>query len=184
MITYLYHKRHKLTGLNYFGKTTRDPYLYNGSGKYWNAHLKKHGLNIETVQVWEFSSSNNCSEFAVSFSIRNNIVESKEWANLIVENGITGGYNSAAYTDAAKIKKGKKLKGRQYSAETLEKMSNSKKGLQAGDKNPMYGKSHSTESKKLQRNKALSREKLVCEHCGTICSSNNFTRWHGNNCKK
>jgi hypothetical protein len=32
MITYLYHKRHKQTGLNYFGKTIRDPYVYRGSG--------------------------------------------------------------------------------------------------------------------------------------------------------
>lgn len=183
MITYLYHKRHKLTGLNYFGKTTRNPYTYNGSGKYWNAHLKKHGTEIETVQVWEFTDLNTCSLFAVSFSAEHNIVESKEWANLIVENGITGGYNLAAYTNGSRAKKGNKLKGRVYSAETLTKMSRSKQGLQSGDKNPMYGKTHSLESKQLQRQKALNRIPLTCKHCGVECSPNNFTRWHNNNCK-
>ena len=107
MITYLYHKRHKLTGLNYFGKTIRDPYTYHGSGVYWNSHLEKHGADIETVQVWEFNNIAECSKFATDFSTINNIVESKDWANLIVENGTTGGFNPSAYTTAARIKKEK-----------------------------------------------------------------------------
>ena len=77
MIIYLYHKRHRLTGLNYFGKTTIEPYEYCGSGKYWRRHLNKHGFDVETVQVWEFNDQDQCTEFALDFSIRNNIVESK-----------------------------------------------------------------------------------------------------------
>lgn len=39
---HLYIKTHNTTGLKYFGKTTKDPYKYLGSGKHWRAHLKIH----------------------------------------------------------------------------------------------------------------------------------------------
>ena len=91
MPLYLYHKKHKITGLNYFGKTDNDPVNYNGSGVYWNSHLQKHGKLIVTVQVWKFDNINERSEFAIKFSADNNIVESKEWANLCPENGLDGG---------------------------------------------------------------------------------------------
>ena len=54
MITYLYHKRHGITGLNYFGKTVRNPYKYNGSGLYWKRHLAQHGnYNVKAYRDWE-----------------------------------------------------------------------------------------------------------------------------------
>lgn len=90
MITYLYHKKHNVTGLNYFGKTTRNPYTYTGSGVYWKKHLDKHGKDIETVQVWQYEDLEECKKFAIDFSIKNNIVESTDWANLVIENGIDG----------------------------------------------------------------------------------------------
>ena len=47
--TYLYVKTHRITGLQYLGKTSRtDPYSYPGSGKRWRAHLDKHGYDFET----------------------------------------------------------------------------------------------------------------------------------------
>lgn len=92
MIIYLYHKRHKVTGLNYFGKTKRkDPFNYLGSGVYWCNHLKKHGEEVETVQIWSFDDQESCTKFAIEFSIKNNIVESTKWANLCIEDGIGGG---------------------------------------------------------------------------------------------
>ena len=109
MIIYLYHKRHSITGLNYFGKTTTDPYSYSGSGKYWGSHLKVHGNNIETIQVWEFNDVEECSMFAIEFSLKNNIVESKEWANLKIENGKDGGNSPAAQTPEAKRKRKQSL---------------------------------------------------------------------------
>jgi hypothetical protein len=52
MVIYLYVKQHKITKLKYFGKTTRsDPHRYMGSGAHWRAHLKKHGKDIETLQI-------------------------------------------------------------------------------------------------------------------------------------
>jgi hypothetical protein len=37
----LYKKTHRKTGLKYLGYTSRDPFSYTGSGKYWSRHLKK-----------------------------------------------------------------------------------------------------------------------------------------------
>ena len=109
MIIYLYHKRHSITGLNYFGKTTTNPYTYIGSGKYWRHHLRVHDKLIETIQVWEFDNIEECSKFAVDFSIKNNIIESKEWANLKLENGKDGGNSPAAQTENAKHKRKQSL---------------------------------------------------------------------------
>ena len=41
--TWLYIKEHNVTGLKYFGKTTRDPLKYKGSGTHWTRHISKHG---------------------------------------------------------------------------------------------------------------------------------------------
>lgn len=109
MITYLYHKRHKQPGLNYFGKTTRDPYSYLGSGVYWRAHINKHGKDIDTVHVWEFTNLDECNKFALTFSTVNNIVESKSWANLKIEDGLMGGDTLSQLSDErlAEIKRGR-----------------------------------------------------------------------------
>jgi hypothetical protein len=74
---YLYIKTHNITGLKYFGKTTKkDPYSYKGSGKYWKRHLKIYGDDISTEIVGVFSSEEECESFAIEFSIKNNIIES------------------------------------------------------------------------------------------------------------
>lgn len=89
MHIYLYVKRHSVTGLKYFGKTIKNPYTYQGSGKHWTNHIAKHGKEyVETLHVWSFNNQAECKEFALHFSENHNIVESKEWANLIPEDGI------------------------------------------------------------------------------------------------
>jgi len=91
MKIYLYVKQHKITKLKYFGMTaTKDPYVYLGSGKHWRRHLKVHGKDIDTLEVWEFTNIDECEKFALDFSKKNNIVESKDWANLRPENGRDG----------------------------------------------------------------------------------------------
>jgi len=92
--TYLYIKQHKDTGLKYFGKTIKNPLLYSGSGKHWKRHIKKHGEeNVETVWYQLFTDKEELIEYALNFSKENNIVESKEWANLKEENGLDGGFD-------------------------------------------------------------------------------------------
>lgn len=96
--TYLYIKTHNKTGLKYFGKTTsKDPYTYPGSGTYWSRHLKEHGVDISTEILGYYEDKEFCISEAINFSETNDIVNSTEWANLIPENGINGGYVSETH---------------------------------------------------------------------------------------
>ena len=131
---YLYIKQHSITGLKYFGKTTKsNPFSYNGSGKYWQLHINKHGKeHIQTLDIYGFDNQDLCTEFALKFSKDNNIVESDKWANLREENGLDG-----------------LLTGHKFSDETKEKWSFQRKGLN----NPFHGRKHSEEAKaKMSQN--------------------------------
>ena len=88
--TYLYIKTHVVTGLKYFGKTTRNPLSYAGSGKYWKRHINKHGNICDTEILGIYHDVRECTIDAVWFSETFDIVNSDEWANLIVENGMDG----------------------------------------------------------------------------------------------
>ncbi len=111
---YLYVKQHSITGLKYFGKTVRDPNTYYGSGTYWNRHIDKHGREyVETVSIWKFETQSECTEFALNFSKENNIVESNEWANLMEENGISGGKtNNSHFKRFNKLPKSQDIKNK------------------------------------------------------------------------
>lgn len=86
MITHLYIKTHNVTGLKYFGKTIqKNPQRYKGSGKYWKCHLAKYGNDVTTEILGSFDDIELCELVASEFSIKFNIVESDEWANLIPE---------------------------------------------------------------------------------------------------
>lgn len=87
--TYLYIKQHTVTGKLYFGKTTYNPEKYLGSGTHWKAHIKKHGKE-HVVNLWYclFYDQKECTEFALNFSIQQNIVESEDWLNQMNENGL------------------------------------------------------------------------------------------------
>ncbi len=90
---YLYIKTHNTTGLRYFGKTIKDPHVYMGSGTRWLNHLKVHGNDVTTEIVGTFANAEECNQFAVDFSEQNSIVESAEWANLKIEDGLDGGFS-------------------------------------------------------------------------------------------
>jgi hypothetical protein len=200
MTIYLYHKRHRITGLNYFGKTTIEPYVYNGSGKYWKRHLNKHGVDIETINVWEFTTQDECTKFALNFSIENNIVESTEWANLKLENGKDGG--DPGLIGRQKISKSKI--GVKHSTEQNLAKSIRQKGLK---RSPEYlakkvGLNHKPHQARTKSNKnkgrpipkewidksAKSRTGMTysiveCPHCGKQGGSSSMPRWHFDNCK-
>lgn len=90
--TWLYIKRHKASGLLYFGKTVKDPKSYLGSGRYWVQHCSKHGKDkVETVWAERFEQIDDIVEFATFFSEFINIVGSPKWANMKPENGLDGG---------------------------------------------------------------------------------------------
>lgn len=135
MTIYLYIKKHLVTGLKYFGKTAKqDPHSYVGSGTYWQRHIKKHGKKfVETIKIWEFQNQEEATSFALKFSEENNIVESKEWANLIPENGLDGavkGSKRQKVSEETKQKLSLANKGRvlpKFSEEKRKKMSESAK---------------------------------------------------------
>lgn len=121
---------HNVTGLKYFCKTTRLNKLcsYKGSGKYWKRHISKHGANIEVCVLGVYYDKQRCTEAALKFSYENNIVESTEWANLIVENGLDGAGAKEAHHAFGKPSPCRGQKRPQTSAKLK------------GSLNPMYGK--------------------------------------------
>ena len=121
MTIYLYIKQHSKTGLKYFGRTIKNPWLYNGSGSYWRRHIKNHGPEyVETIAVFEFENQDDCTRFAVSFSRENNITECKEWANLCDEDG------RARYTGNSSEKHSVTMKRKWKDTEYREKQKNTK----------------------------------------------------------
>lgn len=150
--TWLYIKQHDLTKLKYFGKTTAtDPLKYKGSGKYWNDHLRQHGTKITTLWCELFTDKQSLIDFAIRFSKENNIIESKDWANLIEENGIDGWHpgQKRKFKKRKPLSEEHKAKLRAARAkqiiteETKKKISDSKKGKLGYSRKP-----HSEETKR------------------------------------
>jgi hypothetical protein len=101
--TYLYVKTHNVTGLKYFGKTTKESVQsYKGSGVYWNKHLKKHGNNVSTEILGHFTDPIWVAFYAYEFCEINGICDfdnkNNVWANLILENGLDGGQAGRKFT--------------------------------------------------------------------------------------
>lgn len=200
MITYLYHKIHVKTGLNYFGKTTQNPYKYNGSGVVWRRHLKKHGNHVDTIQVWEFENLEECSKFALEFSIKNDIVNSKVWANLCLENGLDGGDKFSDMLPEVKAlyseKKSKdtlkqwESRDRKKQSEKISEIWNNrdksiKDSISEKISNTLLNKSKTEREETLVKYRETSskRDKIICPHCGLVgLSAANMKRYHFNNC--
>ena len=181
--TYLYIKQHLLTGLKYFGKTNRNEefllYKYYGSGKTWNKHLEQYGRE-HVVTIWYklFDNESELKQFALEFSSRENIVESKDWANLKKESGIDGGgIGRPGWVPSQETRNlwKEQRKGRKISEKTKLKWKKIKRGV--GENNPFFNKfkedhpcynlKHSTEEKiarsirqKLRMSDPLERKKI------------------------
>lgn len=153
--TWLYIKQHNISGIKYFGKTIRDPNTYLGSGLYWIRHLKKYGQNISTIWARLFTNKEELIEFALKFSQDNNIVQSKDWANLKVEDGLMGG--DTGITKEGRRVLSEKSSSRRHSIETKEKIRNARK-LQTC---PRTGKKHSYETiQKIKEKRAIQKPRI------------------------
>lgn len=158
--TYLYIKQHAVTGKLYFGKTTRNPIKYFGSGKLWKRHINKYGKE-HVITLW-YQLYNNPFDLvadALSISYSLDIVNNGSWLNLMVENGLDGGIHSEKHklrmtgennpfynknhTKESKLLISKSNTGRKHSIEAIAKISISS----TGSNNGMYNKKHSVESK-------------------------------------
>lgn len=179
--TYLYIKQHSITGKYYFGKTTKNPIDYMGSGKHWTNHIKFHGTKYVVTHWYHlFDDKKELAEFALNFSKEMNIVESDQWLNLKAENGLDGGSDpgfkwseeaKAAIRGRPSPKKGKgKLKPPRINKSVAYK----------GEGNPFYGKHHN-ESSKLYGDDNPARRPEVREKMSgprpNFLPHNHFTGW-------
>lgn len=127
MKIYLYVKTHNVTGLKYLGKTIKNPETYKGSGKRWLNHIKKHGYNVTTEILLITESAKEIKDTGIFFSRLWNIVESKEWANLMEETGTGGRISDHSINKMSERKKGKtyeELYGEQKAKILKEKLKN------------------------------------------------------------
>jgi len=90
MTIYLYKKTHNKTGLQYLGKTTKDPYKYKGSGERWIPHINKHGYDVTTEILRECQTNEEIKYWGLHYSALWNVVEDSNWANLRPEEGDGG----------------------------------------------------------------------------------------------
>lgn len=149
--TFLYIKRHRDTGKLYLGKTIKkNPEKYNGSGVHWKKHINAHGIKkIDTIWFCLFTEQDELSKFALMCSEQWNIVLSKDWLNIIPENGLgtppgikfseDHKYNIHLSKAGTHVGEGNPFFGKSHSAESLKKMSDS----QTGENHSQFGKSPS-----------------------------------------
>ena len=106
---------HNITGLKYFCKTTLldRVHRYKGSGVVWTKHMREHGFNVKVGLLGFYIDKDRCLNAAKNFSIENNIVDSDEWANLVIETGKNG---------ASLIGERNPFYGKKHSLEVIEKM--------------------------------------------------------------
>lgn len=157
---YLYLKTHNKTGLQYFGMTKQDPWMYMGSGKRWRNHLSKHGNDVTTEIIFESDDKEEIADVGKRYSKLWNIVESDKFANLKIEEG-DGGFdhlNDGSDEHRERCRKassmvknrskgvpftsetaGKTFLGKHHTEETKIKISEANKINQAGEKNSNYG---------------------------------------------
>lgn len=172
--TYLYIKQHKITGLKYFGKTSRSKEellsRYHGSGKpYWYDHLKKHGKkNVTTIWYELFTNKEDLVEFATFFSEEANIINAvdkygnKIWANLKIENGLAGGSNGPC------------------SMQQRERITQLMKGKNTG---PQSTITKQRRSEAMKGKNSGPQDIATCPHCNITGGISNLTRYHFDNCK-
>ena len=104
--TYLMIKQHEITGLKYLCKTTRkNPIKYQGSGKYWMKHIKKHGKeHVKTIWYKLFSDIDKLTGTALALSEMYDVTNSPLWANLKPENGLDGWVTGQKHREKSKTK--------------------------------------------------------------------------------
>jgi hypothetical protein len=145
---YLYIKTHNITKLKYLGKTEKDPFSYTGSGKYWLRHIKKHGNDVSTQIIYQTEDLQEFRRVALEYSKKYNIVESKEWANLIEESGDGGDTSKHIDYKSRKDQSGinNPFYGKKTSVDNKHKHSLYMSGRFVGNKNPYYGKKHTSKT--------------------------------------
>jgi hypothetical protein len=203
MTIYLYKKTHRVTGLQYLGKTTSiDPHSYSGSGKYWKSHLKKHGFDYNTEILRECVTSDEVKQWGEYYSTLWNVVEDKDWANLKPESGDGGDPGPVGRSKIAKAQTGRKhtpeenehkskrQTGIKRSPEYLAKKIGLRYKAQKARTSPNKNKGKPVTAAQAKANAinaaarvGVKQSIVECPHCGKKGGSQTMPRWHFDNCK-
>ena len=174
---YLYVKTHNKTGLKYLGKTKKDPYKYQGSGKYWRRHIKKHGYDVNTEIILVTDDIEILKENGIYYSNLWDIVDSPDWANYRPENGDGG--DTSKFIDYKKRTETFLASGYKHTSEI------NRKAVYGRRSTDNYIHMKTENQKRLQKGTHNFKLQWKCEHCDKIGSNQkNYIRWHGENCKK
>ena len=157
--TVLYVKQHFITKKKYFGKTIQDPYKYLGSGTHWTNHIKQHGKEfVETLWVSEpFTDKNLIQEFALLVSEEYDIILSKDWLNLVLENGLDG--NISTIETVEKMLATKAAKSEEAKLATKEKQRATINSKSKEEKQEIVDKQRATKNARTLEQKLASRLK-------------------------
>lgn len=119
----IYLKTHNRTGLKYLGYTKQDPYKYQGSGKHWKRHLKKHGVDVSTQILFTTEHKPEIKQVGEYLSEVYDVVNNNWFANLMVERGDGG---AQAYETCQRV--AEQLRGRPISEAHKAAVSKARKG--------------------------------------------------------
>ena len=207
----LYIKQCSHCELKYFGKTIRKSIEdYQGSGKKWNNHLKKH--NSVAIHLWnsKWYYDTSITRFATKFSKINNIMGSDIWANLKEENGLDGGWETVVWDDMRRKLKSEERKGMntlrkkdgttffgnitdinyvdvfpsRYNRVYVKDRNGNTFNVEKDDPRFATGEIFGLNKGKVGLADHLNKNDKKCVHCGFVTTKGNIVRWHNDNCKE
>jgi hypothetical protein len=209
--TRLYIKQCSHCRLKYFGKTSRKEIeKYIGSGKRWKNHLKKYNAN--SMHLWnsDWYYDTSISRFALKFSKMNKIVESKNWANLKVEDGLEGGWDNIVWDNERRMNKSLQRKNMntlvdkdgntffgymteidyinvfptRYNKVYVRDINGNEFTVEKNDKRFQTGEIFGLNKGKKGLADHLNKRNEICIYCGFVSTKGNIVRWHNENCKE
>lgn len=180
---YLYIKTHNITGLKYLGKTERNPETYQGSGKYWCRHIKKHSYDVTTEVIYQSENKEDIKSAGIYYSLFYDVVKSKQWANLIEEKGDGISKEFAIKENKRRIKDGThnfsyEYRCKEQQRRVLLKTHNFCNSV-LQTKRSIYNN-----TKRIKEGTHNFQFQWICEYCNKQGKNQiNYLRWHGINCK-
>lgn len=159
------------------------PYRSSGRNSAWKQEVATHGAySVNVVKT-------NLTE-KEAFDVEVRLIKMLRERGVSIVNMTRGGdgCKELIFTDEVREKL-KAARSKQIGPTTGKKWSNELKLLwrnqRTGEKNPMYGKKHTEETKaKFPFRPLPVLLERTCQHCGKVGKGGSMLRWHMDNCKK